>query len=169
MRLFEDTLYWVQVNDGNRQAFQLFQRHYSYKKGKKRDLNKHKKNGSRMIGPGETILLLGIDNKAVFAWKKQKYSQDGQTGIHCSIFHNGHTKEEIEENPSFLSSTLLLQAEQIAWARWPGERLFTYVNAKAIRSVNPGYCYKMAGWCQCGITKARKYIILEKYANNGSV
>ncbi len=114
------------------------------------------KNGKRIIGPGETILLIGKDNKALFAWKKQKYSQDGQTGVNCCIFRN-------EGNE--LSSDLILQAEQIAWQRWPGERLFTYVNAGKIKSNNPGACFKKAGWKTCGITKARKLVILEKNAN----
>lgn len=163
MRLFTDNLYWVQVNDGNRAAFQLFQRHYSYRKGRKRDLNKHKKNGSRMIGPGETILLIGTDGKAIFAWKKQKYSQNGQAGINCTIFRNEH---DAEEKFYLQSSDMILQAEEIAWARWPGERLFTYVAPGKIKSTNPGCCYKKAGWKKCGITKARKYLIFEKYATN---
>jgi hypothetical protein len=28
--------------------------------------------------------------------------------------------------------------------------------------VNPGYCFKMAGWTVCGITKVHKLIIMEK-------
>lgn len=152
MRLFTDNLYWVQVNDGNPAAFNIFQRHYTYGKNKQRDKNKHKKNGKRMIGPGETILLLSVDEISIFAWKKQKYSQDGQTGVNSCIFHNGHTKED---QFYLQSSDMILQAEQIAWARWPGERLFTYVNPRKIKSANPGYCYKQAGWKQIGITKAR--------------
>lgn len=150
MRLFEDNLYWVRVNDGNETAFRIFQRHYSFRKWRIRS----GKNGKRIIGPGETILLLGKDAKALFAWKKQKYSQDGQTGINCCIFRNEGNMQ---------SSKLILQAEQIAWQRWPGERLFTYVNQKKIRSTNPGYCYKMAGWKFVGITKARELLIFEKY------
>ena len=45
------------------------------------------------------------------------------------------------------------QAVEIAWRRWPGERLFTYVNGGKIRSTNPGYCFLMAGWRKCGISK----------------
>lgn len=154
MLLFYDDLYWVQVNDGDPRAFDIFRRHYTYRKGRKRDQNRNKKNGNRMVGPGESIVLIGNDGKALFIWKKQKYSQDGHTGINCVVFRN--------ENKEVLSSEILLQAEKIAWARWPGERLFTYVNARKIKSPNPGYCYKVAGWRQIGITKARKLIILEK-------
>ena len=47
----------------------------------------------------------------------------------------------------------------------PGERMFTYVNPKLIRSANPGYCFKVCGWRICGVTKKRKLIILEKMNN----
>ena len=61
--------------------------------------------------------------------------------MNCSIFRN---------ESDCLSSELILQAE--AWARryWPAmEWLSTYVNPRNIRSSNPGYCFKIAGW-QCG-------------------
>lgn len=157
MRLFDDDLYWMQVNDGNEKAFEIFTRHYTFRKWRIRS----GKNGKRMVGPGESIVLLGKDSKALFIWKKQKYSQDGQIGINCAVFRNENPKTK--ENPDgMLSSGLLAEAELIAWQRWPGERLFTYVNPRKIKSPNPGYCYKINGWLHCGVTKARKYIILEK-------
>jgi hypothetical protein len=71
----------------------------------------------------------------------------------CSIFRN--------EGP-LRSSDLILEAEQLAWRRWPGQRLFTYVWPAKVKSVNPGYCFKMAGWQQCGRNKDGRLIILEK-------
>ena len=50
-----------------------------------------------------------------------------------------------------------------AWKRWPGERLYTYVDPKKIKSTNPGYCFKVCGWRKCGVTKHRKLHILERY------
>jgi len=47
--------------------------------------------------------------------------------------------------------------------KWPGERLYTYVNSHKIRSTNPGYCFLRAGWRKCGMTKGG-LIILEKLA-----
>lgn len=157
-RLFEDDQYWVQVNDGDERAFDIFTRHYTFRKWRIRT----GKNGKRMAGPGETIVLIGKDGKALFIWKKQKYSQDGQTGVNCAVFRTEHKKGE---GP--LASDLLLQAEQIAHNRWPQERLFTYVNPREVKSKNPGYCFKVAGWKRVGITKARKLIILEKVEQNG--
>lgn len=149
MRLFNDDIYWTQINDGDERAFEIFKRHYTFRKWRPRS----GKNGKRMAGPGETIVLIGKELNALFIWKKQKYSQDGQTGINCAVFRN-------ESN--LLSSELLTQAEAIAMSKWPGERMFTYVNAKKIKSVNPGYCFKVNGWRQIGISKSRKLIILEK-------
>lgn len=147
--LFEDELHWIRIRDGNEHAFAIFSRHYTFRQWRRRN----GLNGKRMAGPGETIVLLSKDGKALFIWKKQKYSQDGQTGINCAIFRNeGQIK----------SSLLLQQAEDIAQRKWPGERMFTYVNAQKVKSQNPGYCFKVNGWRQCGITKAKKLIILEK-------
>lgn len=109
----------------------------------------------RISGPGERIILITPDNDALFIWKKEKYRLDGQIGINCSVFRN-----ESQE----LSSKLIIQAEAIALARWPGQRMFTYVDAKKINSPNPGYCFKMAGWRQCGIS-SKNLIILEKVTN----
>jgi hypothetical protein len=63
---------------------------------------------------------------------------------------------------------LILQAEEIAWQRWPSERLYTYVNSRKIRSCNPGYCFQKAGWKKCGVTVSLKLLILEKYPRIGS-
>ena len=136
---------WIAIKDGNLTARWLFSRHYSkyqYKDGRKPKL---------IVGPGEKMLLMTSDGTALFAWRKY-ISDDGQNGINCAIFRNeGH----------LLSSTLILEAEQLAWGRWPGERLYTYIDPLKINSSNPGYCFKMAGWNKCGTTKSGK-IILEK-------
>ncbi|MGP2435463.1 hypothetical protein ACTUQ0_14750, partial [Listeria monocytogenes] len=60
-----------------------------------------------------------------------------------------------------LSSLLIQSAMQMAWQRWPGQRLYTYVNPRKVASANPGYCFKQAGWRLCGITKSRKLLVLE--------
>jgi hypothetical protein len=72
--------------------------------------------------------------------------------VTCAIFRNEGAGR---------SSDLILEAMRAAWVRWPGERLYTYVNPRRVRSANPGYCFKAAGWQLCGITKTRKLLILE--------
>lgn len=108
------------------------------------------------MGPGQRIVLIGKDGKAIFIWRVAKYRQDGQIGIECSVFRN-EGKEQC--------SKILQQAEEIAQRRWPGERMFTYVDPKEIKSTNPGYCYKVNGWRKCGIAKTTEKIILEKIIN----
>lgn len=125
----------------------MFQRHYSYRPYKDGRKPKH------FVGPGEKMVLITADAMALFVWRKF-ISGDGQQGINCAVFRN--------ESP-ILSSELILEAERFAWARWPGERLYTYVNPRKIRSSNPGCCFKRAGWRTCGITKWNRLVILEKF------
>jgi hypothetical protein len=142
--LFQTEGNWYGVKDGNPIALDLYLRHYSarhYKDGRDRKL---------FVGPGEKIVLLTMDNKAVFVWRKF-IDDSGQQGVNCSIFRNeGNIK----------SSLLIKEAVEIARKRWANERFYTYVNPKKIKSSNPGYCFKMAGWKKTGKTKGG-LIILE--------
>jgi hypothetical protein len=140
---------WFSVSDGDPTARELFNRHYSrhfYKDGRRPKL---------FVGPGQKMVLMTTDGRALFVWRKF-IDASGQRGINCAIFRN---------EGEILSSELILEAEQLAWGRWPGERLYTYVNPKRIKSTNPGYCFKLAGWSICGKTKVNKLIILEKRCN----
>ena len=145
--MFEQELgNWFAVKDGHDSARAIFDRHYSryhYKDGRKPKL---------FAGPGEKIILCTSTFDALWIWRKFE-SGDGQQGINCAVFRN--------ESP-ILSSILILEAEQLAWSRWPGERLYTYVAPSKILSSNPGYCFKKAGWRKCGVTKVNKLLIFEK-------
>ncbi|RSK24204.1 hypothetical protein [Hymenobacter metallilatus] len=121
----------------------LYERHYSARKNRK---------SKQIVGPGYSIVLLTHDDKALFVWQKQKYRNDGQHGINCAVFRN---------EGAGLASALILEAEQIVWQRWPGERLYTYVAPKLIDSINPGCCFKKAGWRVCG-ESGSGLLILEK-------
>jgi hypothetical protein len=139
---------WIEVRDGNHTARSIFDRHYSrhhYKDGRDQ---------SRFVGPGARIVLLTPCARALFVWRKF-ISLDNQQGINCAIFRN----ESV-----FRSSDLIKDAMTTAWKRWPGARLYTYVNPRAVKSANPGYCFKVAGWRLCGITKVRQLLILEALA-----
>lgn len=140
--------HWYLGHDGDPRGLTLYERHYScrrYRDGRSRRF---------FCGPGEKIVLLTKKADALFVWRRQRYSIDGQEGVNCSIFRNeGKVK----------SSRLIREAMEIAWRRWPGERLYTYVSPSRIRSVNPGYCFKQAGWKICGMTKTQRLVILEAY------
>lgn len=145
--------YFKVIRDGDERAFSIFSRHYSYynyKDGRRNDPKYRHRN--RFVGPGEYIALLGINNDILFVWKK--FIDEGQIGINCSIFRN----ESLHKG-----SILILDAERYVLQKWGEERVYTYINPRRIRSSNPGFCYLKAGWKKCGITRARKLLILEKY------
>ena len=146
--MFGDT--WLLVKDGDARVRTLFDRHYS---------RRHYKDGRRpklFVGPGQKMVLLSPLCDALFVWRKF-ISRDHQEGVNCAVFRN---------EGSLLSSQLILAAEAWARLRWPCERrYYTYINAKKIKSRNPGYCFLQAGWRRCGYTK-RKLLVLEKVVTN---
>ena len=139
---------WQPALDGDPTCRRLFDRHYSrrrYADGRRPKL---------FVGPGEKLVLTTADRRALFVWRK--FIDDAiptQAGVNCAVFRR-------EAGP--VASEMILEAEQWAWRRWSGQRLYTYVNASRIRSTNPGYCFLCAGWSRCGRTKTGK-TILEKY------
>ena len=135
--LFDEEVYWTISHDMNPIAQRLADRHYSRK-------TPGAKTG--FVGPGEKMVLLSSDGKALFAWlhSDPKLRADGIDGVNCTIFRN--------EGP-VLSSKLIIEAEKFANEKWPGKKLFTYINPKKVRSKRPGWCFIKAGWKQVGISK----------------
>lgn len=145
---------WMEMKDGDDSCRAIFDQHYSryvYKDGRKPKL---------FMGPGEKMVLLRADGRALFGWRKFK-SDDGQQGVNCAIFRN---------EGGGLASELLLEAMDLAWARWPGERFFTYVDPRHVQPTmvkGPhgvfypvwGYCFYRAGWKFCGVSKSGKIIL----------
>lgn len=124
---------WYGIKDGDARAYALFSRHYSFRhyRDNRRQLDR------RFIGPcSDRLVLMTPDCKALFVWKKF-VDPSGQEGANCSIFRN--------EGPA-LSSSLIKAAMVLAWERWPGERLYTYVDPNEVKSSLPGYCFIRAGW-----------------------
>ena len=130
--------YWqLSVTRDDPQAVAMYQRHYSFKE-------RGRKPPTKFGNPGHYIALMTVNRDALFLWSKEKLRRDGQTGVNCAVFRNeGKT----------LSSVLIQEAVEIAQRRWPGERLFTFIDGSKIKSANPGYCFKLAGWKQCGTTQ----------------
>ena len=134
--------HWQEFRDGNARALEIFDRHYTSERA-------HLRKVDQFVGPGQKLVLLTAAADALFAWRKH-ISDDGQQGVNCAVFRN--------EGP-LLSSDLILEAMAIAWLRWPGERLYTYVDPEEIESTNPGYCFIKAGWRRCGMTKGGLVIL----------
>ncbi|HEU4328677.1 MAG TPA: hypothetical protein VFS21_36405 [Roseiflexaceae bacterium] len=136
--------YWTKVRDGNALAFWLYRRHYSYTRYKDGRRDRHGyRNRFLIAGPGEKIVLLGIDGQALCCWRRFHDDFSDETRVFCSVFRNESTHR---------ASTILREAMALAWQRWPGERLWTYVDPQKVRSAVPGYCFRRAGWWRDGET-----------------
>jgi len=137
---------WYLTKDGDVRLLEMYEQHYSayeYKDGRERKL---------CVGPGEKIVLSTWDGDAFFVWRKF-IDDSGEEGVNCAVFKN--------ESPH-LSSELIRQADRIADFIWSGERHYTYVNPKRIKSTNPGYCFLRAGWRRCKHRTKSGLIILER-------
>ena len=98
----------AEVKDGDSRAYGLYRRHYSRRKH--RDNRVHRK----FVGPGEKLVLLSYDSRALFVWRKAHW-KGGYEGVNCAVFRNesGH-----------LSSMMIIAAEAYAMKRWSGHKLF---------------------------------------------
>jgi len=136
---------WIEVKDGDPRAVSLFRRHYSCR-NPKIDYGRY-----GFSGKGESMVLITEDCQALWCWRKV----EGE-GIYCSVFHNeGH----------ILSSELIKEADQLAWARWLEDRHYTHVNPRIVQG--DGKCFKMAGWKKLsGRTKKLGLVTLEAYSTN---
>lgn len=134
---------WIEVKDGNPTAMELFKRHYTARSSRKIQ---------QFVGPGEKMVLLTPDVRGLFVWRKF-ISDSGETGVNCAVFRN-------EQSSEGRSSYLILAAVEKALNRWPGERLYTYVDPKKVRHKrDPGRCFIRAGFTRCGVTKSGKLIL----------
>lgn len=147
--------HWLGVKDGDARARHLFLRHYSARAR----LAKHGPSGGPsplFLPAGEKLVLLTPDGQALFGWLHNTVERfDRQVGVNCTVFRN--------EGPH-LSSALIREADAIAWRRWPEvPRHFTYIDAAAIRSSNPGACFLKAQWRRVKgyRSKVHGYVLLE--------
>lgn len=104
---------------------------------------------------GRKLVLRDAAGLVLWVWMypDPTMRMDHQVGYNCAIFRN-----ETERR----SSEIVLEAEGHAFAKWGPNRLYTYVDPRKIASVNPGYCYKIAGWKYIGLSKSGLHL-LEKY------
>jgi hypothetical protein len=104
---------------------------------------------------GRKLVLRDAQGLVLFVWMypDPTMRMDGQAGYNCAIFRN--------ESPR-LSSEIILEAETHAFAKWGPNRMFTYVDARRIRSTNPGCCFLKAGWSRAGFSKAGKLLLVKE-------
>jgi hypothetical protein len=142
---------WIAVPKFDPTACDLADRHYS----------RRKIGSPQFMPPGQTLVLLERDGKAVFGWWRPHpdcghSSMNGLDGWTCTIFRN---------ESHHLSSMLILEAETALFRSGKGcgpDGLLTYVFDSRIRSCNPGYCFQQAGWAKIGRSKDGKKTLLRK-------
>jgi hypothetical protein len=145
-----DCLPWMRITKFDTIAARLADRHYS-----RRTIG-----SNQIMPPGQTLLLGTPEGDAVFGWWRPHPSSgivamnklDGWT---CTIFRN---------EGACLSSDLILAAERALQERYDigPDGMLTYVWDARIRSVNPGYCFKRAGWKAIGRSADNKKTLLQK-------
>jgi hypothetical protein len=140
---------WMELRDGDESARSIFDRHYSryiYADGRAPKL---------FVGPGEKLVLMTADGGAICVWRKF-ISLDRQEGVNCAVYRRERGD---------VASAMLGRARALAMARWPGERLYTYVDPAGVtptmRGGRPtwGHCFYQDGWRFAGLTKKRLHVL----------
>lgn len=142
---------WLISHKFDRAACALADRHYS----------RRKIGSPQFMPPGQTLVLISPEKDAVFGWWRPApssglKSMNGLDGWTCSIFRN--------EGPT-RSSELILDAERILVAmgfNCGPSGFITYVFDRKIKSTNPGFCFKKAGYAVTGRSKDRRKTLLQK-------
>lgn len=123
----------------------LADRHYS-----------RQKPGSRQfVPPGRCVVLRteAADAVWVTSWPFAEYVKHAWPGAWVNSLCRNESLH--------LTSELILEA--VAATRWywpdiPEMGMVTMVNPRKVRSTNPGYCYKCAGFTKVGKTKAGQIV-----------
>lgn len=123
---------WTRVSRYDERANELADRHYS-----------RRKPGSKQIGPpGRKLVFITDDGLALWLshWPYGHVAWDRLDAFRCSIFRN---------EGAGLSSELIraaMDATEAVWGTPPADGWVTWVDTRFVRSSNPGYCFKRAGW-----------------------
>lgn len=134
-----DGAVWTRRGRFSAAAAALADRHYS-----------REKIGSPQVGgPGYAIILVTPDERAVwiskrhdealFEGRRSRTTADGFRGYRCAMFRNESGQ---------VASDLIRAAVELTEREWglSPHGWMTYVDRTRVRSVNPGYCFKRAGW-----------------------
>ena len=114
-----------------------------------RHYNRQKVGSPQFVPPGRCLVLKRDDALWVTSWPFAEYVRHAWPGAWvCSAFRN---------EGDLLSSDLIRDAVAATVWRWPEvpeQGFVTFVDRAKTRSKkHPGYCYRMAGWDEIGMTK----------------
>jgi len=126
-------MHWHASHRADPLALPLADRHYS----------RQKPGTPQFVPPGRCLVLLNQDVTALWvtSWPFTRWVRHAWAGAWvCSFFRN--------ESPH-LSSDLIVDA--VAATRWywpdvPALGIVTFIDPAKVRSTNPGFCYRSAGW-----------------------
>lgn len=98
---------------------------------------------------GQNLVFLSVDARAVWVTFRptpgKAVRPDGLDAWENAVF--------CSRGSVFLASEMIAEAVELSCAIWgplPADGLITFIKPAAIRSPNPGYCYKCAGWTRTG-------------------
>lgn len=139
---------WTVSNRAAPAAVRLADRHY----------NRQKPGMPQFVPPGRCVVLLSDDARAVWvtSWPFAEYTKHAWAGAWVnSLFRN---------ESEYLSSDLIVQAIAATRFYWtpPALGMITFIDASKVRSRNPGYCYKMAGFVKVGYTQGGLIVLQMK-------
>lgn len=136
---------WMLSHRADPRAVALADRHYS----------RQKVGTPQFVPPGRCLVLYTATETGqavwVTSWPFAEYVKHAWAGAWvCSIFRN---------EAAGLSSSLIAEAvaaTKFYYGEPPALGIITFVKPSAIRSRNPGYCFKKAGWRLAGAAKDGK-------------
>lgn len=144
---------WQRITKFDPRGAALADRHYS----------RRKVGSPQFMPPGQTMVLLTEDGRAVFGWWRPHpasgiRAMNGLDGWTCTIFRN--------EGAGLSSELILLAEEALVREHDVGPSGFiTYVfDAKVKPKQNPGYCFIKAGYAVTGRSADGRKTLLQKAA-----
>lgn len=140
---------WSVAHKFDADCVALADRHYS----------RRKPGSPQFMPPGQTLVLSAPG--AVFGWWRPHPDSGLSTlneldGWTCTIFRN---------ESALRSSDMILAAERmlvVSGHDCGPDGLLTYVWDARVRSSNPGYCFKCAGWSVAGRSADNRKTLLQK-------
>lgn len=127
-------------------------------------------------GVGREVVLVHESLLAVWAVVYQQVPAPRGSGASRGRTGAKNARPHLWRNMMFrnlgagLSSALIRSAVASTYTAWldrygclPGERMRTEVDIARVKSRNPGYCYKMAGWSVDRVVRGKLYL----YAPSG--
>ncbi len=129
---------WAITDKGDDRARLLAEDHYTRQTPGARSFTRN----------GQNLVFLTPDLRALWVTFRptpgKATRSDKLDAWECALFRN--------VGP-FLSSELIIDAVLLSMALWgplPKDGFITFVKPECVRSSNPGYCYKRAGWTSFG-------------------